>query len=187
MRVTYLDIATPPWFKGRPGPGRMKLLSSIPRGSSPDLADQMRQFGDDQLLQRQPAGIGRARQREKDATLNDPALRPREHGRRADLLVGEHAEELAKTAQPLVEERLDRLEGRVAAGDARASREDESLYRRRGTARADHSGHLRGVVLDDGVSRDAMAGRGQELADERAARIGLGRLAIRHGQHEAAN
>jgi hypothetical protein len=43
--------------------------------------------------------------------------RPRQHRRRADLLVRQHPEELAEPVEPLLEETRDRLVGRVPARD----------------------------------------------------------------------
>src|SRR5439155_9703230 len=97
------------------------------------------------------------------------------------------AEQLAEAAEPLVEQGLDRLEGRVTRGDAGATGEDEYLQILVGAALADDRRHLGGLVLDDGVSDDRVAGPGQRLADERAARVGLRRLGIRDGEHEAAD
>src|SRR3970282_1221141 len=170
IRVACLAISTPPWFQCRSYRVTRDCLPVYRVTLAPHLADQVRQLRDDELLQREPAGIGRARQGEEDAPLDYAALRAREHRRRADLLVGEHAEQLAEPREPLVEERLDRLVRRVAARDPGASREDEGLDRRRGATRADDRRHLGGLVLDDGVARDAVARRFQELPGERPAR-----------------
>src|SRR6266542_3792470 len=132
IRVTCLDICHSSVLPGSAEPDRMGLLPSIPRRAlAPHLADQVRKLGNDELFQGQPAGIGRSRQREEHAPLNHPALRSREHGRRADLLVREHAEKLAEAGQPLVEEPFDRLERRVAARDARTTGQYERFHRGR--------------------------------------------------------
>src|SRR5262249_12348128 len=79
-----------------------------------DLAYQMTELGDDELLEREPTSVRGAGQREQRASVHDAGLRPRQHRRRADLLVGQYAEQLAETGEPLVEQRLYGLECRVA-------------------------------------------------------------------------
>src|SRR5262244_4589267 len=111
----------------------MRLLSSITRGPlAPHLADQVRKLRDYELFQGETASVRGAGQGEEHAPLDDPGLGPGEHGRRADLLVGEHAKELAEAGEALVQEGLHGLEGVVAASDAGAAREDEGLHRGRG-------------------------------------------------------
>src|SRR3970282_1865452 len=169
IRVACLAISTPPWFQCRSYRVTRDCLPVYRVMLAPALADQVWQLRDDELLQREPAGVWRARQGEQDPPLDHTSLRAGEHRRRADLLVGEHAENLAEPREPLVEERLDRLARGVAARDPGASREDEGLDRRRGAARANDRGHLSGLVLDDGVAGDAVARGAQELPDERPA------------------
>src|SRR5215470_1445675 len=102
----------------------MRLLSSIPRGPlAPHLADQVGKLRDYELFQGETASVRGAGQGEEHAALDDAGLGPREHGGSADLLVGEHAEELAEPGEALVQQGLHRLEGGVAAGDAGAARE----------------------------------------------------------------
>src|SRR5215470_14780131 len=166
----------------------MRLLSSITRGPlAPHLADQVRKLRDYELFQGETASVRGAGQGEEHASLDHAGLGPGEHGRRADLLVGQHAEQLAEAGEALLQEGLHRLEGGVAAGDAGTAREDEGLHRGCGAAGADHCGDLRGIVLYDGVAGDLVPRLGQELADEDAARVGLGRLAVRHGEDKAAD
>src|SRR5215813_13075791 len=97
----------------------MRLISSITRSPlAPHLADQVRKLRDYELFQGESASVRGAGQGEEHAPLDHPSLGPGKHGRSADLLVGQHAEQLAETGEALVQEGLHRLESGVAAGDA---------------------------------------------------------------------
>src|SRR5207302_42371 len=113
-------------------------LSSAPR-SAADFADEMAQLRQQQLVEGEPAGVGRARERHDDAAGVDAHLRARKHRGDTDLLVGEDAEELAEARQALVEQRRHRLERRVARRDAGAA---PALSRAGGRGRA----HPRGAA-----------------------------------------
>src|SRR5215468_9203445 len=103
-----------------------RLHSSIPWSLlAPHLADQVGKLRDYELFQGESASVRGAGQGEEHATLDHPSLSSGEHGRGADLLIGQHAEQLTEAGEPLVEERLHRLEGGVAARDPGPPRENE--------------------------------------------------------------
>src|SRR5438874_1840379 len=97
--------------------------SGSSREASPDArrtrtcTSAVGELRNEELLERQAAGIRRSRERDDDPLRTDAELRARQHRRGADLRVGEHAEELAEAGQTLVEQRLDRLERGVARRD----------------------------------------------------------------------
>src|SRR5215469_11760048 len=55
-----------------------------------DLAEEVAQLGNDELLESEAAGVRGTGQREERAALDYAGLGAREHGGGADLLVGEH-------------------------------------------------------------------------------------------------
>ena len=68
-------------------------------GPPPELGDEVRQFRKNELLQREPAGAGRAREREHDAPSERAGGRAREHRGRTDLRKRKRTEQLAKAGQ----------------------------------------------------------------------------------------
>src|SRR5438477_960676 len=161
-------------------------LSSIARLAA-RLAQQVPELWNQELVERQPAGVGRAGERNDDTPRVDAHLRAAEHGGRPDFLEGEHAEQLPETGQALVEQRLHRLVRGVARGDAGAAGVNHRLDVV-ACARVPHeAGHLRRLVAHDGRARHPVAGRGEELANDGAARVGLRILGVGDGQHEAAD
>ena len=68
-----------------------------------------------------------ARQREQVGAAGDPAEGARLHGRGADLLLAQHAEQLAEAFDALLQHALERLRRDVAAGDAGAAGGDHHV------------------------------------------------------------
>ena len=64
---------------------------------------------------------------------------------------------------------VDRFERRVARADAGAAGRDDDLRCRIGQPLANGRGDLRGLVLDDGMTRDRVSGAFEQLADRLAA------------------
>ena len=120
-----------------------------------------------QLLHRQPHGGFRSGQRDDDAAGDEAGAGAAHHRGRADLLVAQHAEQLAEAVEPLLEQRVDRFVRAVARRDAGAAGRDDHL-RRRGWRELplDASAHQLGssltivrptTVWPAAVSRSAMA------------------------------
>src|SRR5204863_6871150 len=109
------------------------------------------------------------------------------HGCGADLLEGQHAKQLAKTLEALLEETVDHLEGRVARGNAGASRADHDLYAGRGELLLDRRPYGARVVFDDGAAGDLMAARSQEVHNRTPAGVGGFVAGIADRQDEAAH
>jgi hypothetical protein len=86
------------------------------------------ELGEDQLLEGEAQRAAGAGQHEDDAPGAKPCERARKERGGADLLVREHAEELAEAGDHAVEERLDRLRGDVARRDAGAAGEDHRTH-----------------------------------------------------------
>src|SRR4029450_9783749 len=103
------------------------------------------------------------------------------HRARADLLVAEHAKELAEAVEPLPQHAVDRLERAVARCNARAARRDDDLNLGAGQLTADRIAQLLGVVPHERASDDAMPGGGQELDDRPAASIVFFRARVADG------
>src|SRR5688500_666727 len=94
--------------------GRMRVLSL-------ELADDVPELWQNQLLHRQADRLLGSRQREDGGLANRPRAGAAEHGGGADLLVAEHAEQLAEAIEPLVHQFGERFVGAVAGGDAGAA------------------------------------------------------------------
>src|SRR5439155_16943841 len=78
------------------------------------LAHEMAQLGHEQFLERQPDGRLRSRQRDDDSTSDETGAGTAQHRRRADLVVTQHAKQLAEAVEPLLQHRVHDLERRVA-------------------------------------------------------------------------
>src|SRR5262245_53452291 len=131
----------------------------------------MSELGDQQLLERQADRGFRSRQRHDDASgdrSGDGAAHDRS---RPNLLVAEHAKELAEALEPLPQHAVDRLERAIARRDAGAAGCDDDLDVRVGQLPADGIPQLFGVVPDERPSDDLMTGGAQELDDRTAARV----------------
>src|SRR6185503_14228716 len=97
----------------------------------------------------------------------------REHGRRADLLVGEHAKELAEAVEPFLEQASDRLVGRVARREPGATADEDRLDLRAQEPCLDLLANALRLVRKDRVLDDAVPELDQEVTRQGAARIGL--------------
>ncbi len=84
-------------------------------------------LGDKQLFHREPAGVGRTRQCNHDLAGRDSSQRSGQKRRRSDLLIGKIAEQFAEPLQFFVEERTDRLDGRVARCDSGPAVDDDRV------------------------------------------------------------
>src|SRR5438093_9515840 len=76
--------------------------------------DQVAELGEEELLHRELDRGRRAGERDDDLAARHTRHGARQHGRRAHLLVRDHAEELAEAVEALLEEARDRLVGGVA-------------------------------------------------------------------------
>src|SRR5688572_4984964 len=94
------------------------------------LPDQVSQLGQQQLVHAEPHGVFRSRQRDDDFSLRRSRARAAHHRRWSDLLVAQHAEQLAESFEPLLEQIADDLVSRITRGDAGAARRDDHLRRR---------------------------------------------------------
>src|SRR2546425_944944 len=163
--------------------GARQSIRALPR----DFTDEVGKLGDEELLERQAASIRRSRERDDDPLRMDAELGARQHRGRAHLLVGEHAEEFAEAGQALVEQRLDRLERGIARRDPRTARHDHRLDPLVPARRAHDALNVGGLVAHDREANDPMTRRVQELSDQRAAGVRLGRLRVGDGEHPAAD
>jgi hypothetical protein len=93
-----------------------------------ELEHDVGQLGDEELLHREPYGVTGPRQARDELAAHAPRERPAHDGRRPDLLVGEHPEDLAKPFEPLLDHALYHLVGGVARRDARPARRDDGVY-----------------------------------------------------------
>src|SRR6058998_49260 len=82
--------------------------------------DQVAELGEEELLHRELDRGRRAGERDDDLAAHHARHGARQHGRRAHLLVREHAEELAEAVEALLKEVRDRLVGRVPWRESRA-------------------------------------------------------------------
>src|SRR5947208_7653309 len=152
-----------------------------------DFTNEVGELRNEELLERQAAGIRRSRERDDDPPRTDAELRARQHRGGADFRVGEHAEELAEAGQTLVEQRLDRLERGVARRDPGTTRHDHRLDPPVRARLAHDALNVDGLVAHDRRPDYLVAGAVEELTDERAARVRLGRLRVGDGEHPAAD
>ena len=98
--------------------------------------------------------------------------------------IAQHAEQLAESVEPLVEQRRDGFVGAVARGDAGAAGRDDDLDVRRlprARFRAPSAGSSR-TIRRPTTSWPASVER---LRDRVAAGVGLGRARVADRQHEA--
>ena len=131
----------------------------------------MSKLGDHQLLHGQPHGSRRSRQRHDNAAGDEAGAGAGHHRRRADLLVAEHAEQLAKPVEPLFEKRADCLVRAVARGDARSAVGDDHLKAAVRQMAFDCAVNQFGVVPDDRAAGHYMAGGREQFRDSAAADV----------------
>ncbi len=140
----------------------------------PRLSHQVAEFRQHELRHRQAHGVLRPRQRDDHPLLRQPGARAAEHGGRPDFLEAEHAEQLAEAVQPLLQQAVDCLVGRVARGDPGAAGRDHHLHVRVRQLVADRGAHLVGLVAHDLASGHLVAAGPQQV--ENRAPAGVGRL-----------
>ena len=147
----------------------------------------MSELRDDQLLHREPHGSRGSGQRDDNAAGDEACAGARHHRRRADFLVAEHAEQLAKTVEPLLEERADRFKRAVARRDAGSSCCDDRLNAAIGQMALDRAVHQLRIVPDDRAAGDHVAGGGQQVGDGAAAAVVVERSRVADGDDETMN
>src|SRR6185503_16168422 len=151
------------------------------------LLHEMAELRDDQLLHRQPHRLLGTRQRDDNPPGNGARAGAAHDRRRADLLVAEHAEQLAEAVEPLLQQRGDRLVAAVARRDPGAAGGDDHLHVRSREVPFDCRPHLVGIVFHDRAARHLVAGGGQHVGDRLAARVGVGRARVADRHHHAAH
>ena len=129
--------------------------------ASPARWPELRQ---DQLLHGEAQRAPGAGQHEHHAPAAQPRERAGEQRRGADLVPGEHAEQLAEARQGALEERLEGVGRDVARGDAGAAGHDQRAHLGLREGREGRAADLAGVVAHDrprhqGVSRRRRAAR----------------------------
>jgi hypothetical protein len=129
----------------------------------------MRELRLDQPLPGQLHGLGRARRRHHDRAAVRARGGAREHRGRSDLLEAEQAEELAEPRQGLLEHPGEGVVGRVAARDAGPAVDEHDS--RVGDERVDGGADVLGLVADDAVARDDVAGVLDPLAEPLPVRV----------------
>src|SRR5205807_9704680 len=136
---------------------------------------------DEDALPGVAAGARRAGQGEEIGAAGDAAGRPALDRRGADLLIAQHAEDLAEAGDLLVVDGVEGLRRDVAPGDAGAAGGDHHVDRGVGDPGVQLLDDARLVVAHDAARGDAVAGRGDQLGKRvagpvvgRAARGGYG-------------
>ena len=136
--------------------------------------------GSSSLVIAEPDGIFRSRQRDDDLSLRGAGARAAQHRGRPDLLIAQHAEELAEPVEPFLEQIADDLVGRVARRDAGAAGRDDDLRGRlRRAAACMRRANRVGIVAHDRAPGDVVAVRLEQLRDGEAARVGSRACACR--------
>ena len=129
--------------------------------------------------------VVRSRQRHDDFPCAVPA-RAAQHRRWPDLLVAQHAEQLAESLQALVEQVADNLVCRIARGDAGAARRDNDLRRASSSCCCSAERRRRDRRARSRVR--PRCGRSASAAPRSQGRcIGRGRTRVADRQHVAAD
>lgn len=81
------------------------------------MADDMRDFREDEVCGCQGDGRCRSRDAEDSSSINNPGSRPGQHRCRADLLDALHPEEFPEPLNPLLQQGRDRFNGTVIVGE----------------------------------------------------------------------
>src|SRR5688572_23595775 len=81
---------------------------------SGELAHEVAELGKQQPGHAEADGVFRPGECDDDFALNSTGARPAEHCRRADFLIAQHPEELAKSFEPLFEKITDDFVGGIA-------------------------------------------------------------------------
>ena len=141
--------------------------------------------GNHQLLHGQRDGPGGARQRDDDAPPDEACAGAAQHRRRADLLVTEHAKQLAESVEPLLQQRADRFVRAVAGRDAGSAGRDDHLDAAVGEVPLDRAVHLLRIVPDERAAGDDVTRGGQQVGNRAAAGVVLQRPRVADGDDEA--
>ena len=127
--------------------------------------------GSSSLFIAETDGIFRPGQRHDDLSLRRSGACAAHHRRRPDLLVAEHAEQLAESLEPLFEKVADDFVGGVARRDARAACRDDDMGRRGVELLLNCCPDRFGIVADDRAARHLVAVRLEQLGDRDAAGV----------------
>jgi len=141
--------------------------------SSPRLFDEVPELRDQQALEREPHSRFGSRQRDDDVSRRNAGARAAHHRGWADLLKAQHAKELAKSIETLLQEARHHLVRAVACRDSRSARRDDRLHGRARELSFQNPSHQVRIVFDDGASGDLVAGGLEHAGDRTAARVGL--------------
>src|SRR5262249_38402139 len=118
---------------------------------------------DEDALPAVAAGAGRAGEGEEVGASGDTAGGPALDRRGADLLVAQHAEDLAESGDLLLVEGLEGLGRDIAAGDSGASGRDDDVDRGIGDPLLELANDALAVVADDTLCRDLVPRSGDHL------------------------
>ena len=108
-----------------------------------------------------------------------------EHRSRADLLVTEHAKQLAESVEPFLQQRVDRFVGAVAGRDAGSAGRDDHLDAAVREVPLDRGVYLRRVVPDERAAGEDVTRGGQQVGNRAAAGVVLQRPGVADGDDEA--
>ena len=147
----------------------------------------MRELRNDQFIHGQPHGFLGPWKGNDHYSANRARAGAAHYRRRTDVLVTQHAKQLAKSRQPLGEQRIDRFERAVAAGQACAAGSNDRIDIADRRLLPHELGHARGLVLFNGLPRHDMTARSQCLNDGETGGIRLIGARIADGQHEHAH
>src|SRR5262245_22649406 len=107
---------------------RTASRSADPFASPPRFTHQMRKLRDDDLLHRETDGGGRAGHREENLATDETADGAAEDGSGPDLVIAEHAEDLAVARERLVEQAADGFVSLIAAGNAGSAGHQDHVH-----------------------------------------------------------
>src|SRR5580704_14039918 len=129
------------------------------------------------------AGAGRTRQAEDIGRAGDAGGGARLDRRGADFWKTHHQEQRREAVHLLVEQRLDRLRGNIAAGETGAAGGDDDVDHRIGDPGFDARADRLDVVGDDAALGDVMAGGDDALHQHRPRLVVLERTGVGNRQH----
>src|SRR5882724_8385620 len=159
---------------------RGEEAEAYPHALAAHQVDQVAELGEEELLHRELDRGRRAGERDDDLAARHTRDGARQHGRRAHLLVREHAEELAEPVEAFLEEARDRLVGRVAGREPRAPVDDHGVQAWHAEELLEMGAEAPRVVGQDGVGEDAVLRLLEERTDAHPARVALGGARVAH-------
>ena len=124
---------------------------------------------------------------EDDAPPHQPRDGPREQGRGADVVEGQHPEQLAEALNRLVEQGPHGLGGAVTAGNAGTAGADYHLGLRVGNPARDDGAQLVDVVRHHGALGQAMPRRLDPLLQRAAGFVVIQGTAVGDREHRDAH